>query len=260
MAAQRKPLWADTPFALISETGVLQRSDIPAEHAAVAIARQMAQAHNAIIRALNSVHNQCTGPKRGSPDAAGLLEYCQIWHDALHSHHEIEERVIFPDIEAVTGKPGLMAANVQQHRKFDDALEDFRLYVFDIPPEQYEGAKLLALVKRLGPILTQHLHDEIPTLLDLYTVDDKKLKDLHARANKAAQAEVELFKNAPLLLGCTDKTFLLDGLDKDFLHIPFFASFLVQNFFSRRHSAAWKFHPCTFSGIPRPLYLPSSVN
>ena len=247
--------WADTPFHLISETGALDRPDIPKDHSAVYIARQMSQIHNGLIRALNSIHNQCIKIKPSTADTGHFLSYCQIFHDYLHSHHTLEERVIFPDIEQLAQKPGMMEANIKQHRDFGEAMETFRSYVFTTKPESYDGVQLQGIVQEFGAKLHKHLREEIPTLLGLWTLDDRKLRELVGRADKAAEADIDPFRMGPMVLGCIDKTFKVDGVNSDFPSTPFFLGFAVQHVFSRRHAGAWKFHPCTFARTPRPLYL-----
>jgi hemerythrin-like domain-containing protein len=249
--------WADKPFALISETGALRDPDIPAGHPAIHFAQTMAQIHNAIIRALNSIYNQCTAVKSGSKDAVDFLKYCQFFHGALHHHHDVEEETFFPDIEKLAGKPGMMEANVEQHKEFEEGLENFRFYVCETSPENYDGQRLKDIIDSFGKILEKHLHDEIPTLLSLHHLDAKKMKQVWARAEKAAQANNDLFKDAPITFGCVDRTFKVDGLPANFPPVPFFIPYLVHYVFSGRHAGAWRFNPCTFFKAPRPLQLAS---
>ncbi len=240
---------------LISETGARRNPDVPAGHPAIRFARQMAQIHNGTIRALNSIYNQCTALKLDTQDAADFLSYCQMFHETLLHHHEVEEETLFPDIEELAGKPGMMEANVQQHREFEDGLESFRFYVFDTGPKNYNGQKLKDIIDSSGKIVEQHLHDEIPTLLSLHHLDAKKMKQVWARAEKAAQTDVDPYKSGLVTPGCIDKTFEVDNIPADFPPAPFFVPYMVHYTFSGRHAGAWRFNPCTFFKAPRPLQL-----
>ncbi|KAK3181491.1 hypothetical protein K4F52_007201 [Lecanicillium sp. MT-2017a] len=167
--------WADAPLALISETGINSRKDIPAKHPAVMMAQQMALAHNSILRSLNASMNQCQAIKAGSTAAADFLVYNQFIYEVLKQHHDIEEEYLFGALETLMGVPGGMDQNLQEHKDFEAGLENFRKYVFNTSAQQYDGNKLRSLLDSFGKIVEKHLHNEIPTLLDLHRYDAKKL-------------------------------------------------------------------------------------
>jgi hemerythrin-like domain-containing protein len=75
----------------------------------------MALGHNVIIRGLNSIYRQapCIEPE----EHADFIAYAKCWHEVLYAHHKMEEDTLFPQIEAKTGEIGIMAANVEQHRR-----------------------------------------------------------------------------------------------------------------------------------------------
>jgi hemerythrin-like domain-containing protein len=245
--------WADKPFALISETGSRNNPEIPSDHPSVFFAQQMAQIHNMIIRALNSIYNQCLAVKGGTQDASDFLKYCQIFYKILEHHHHVEEETFFPDIEALAGKPGIMEANVEQHKDFGAGLADFKTYAFETSRDTYDGQKLKDIIDSFGKIVERHLHDEIPTLLSLHYLDAKKMKEIWAKTEKAAHAGVDPYKGGPMAMGCIDKTFKVDGIPANFPPAPFFVPYLIHYVFSSRHAGAWRFNPCTSFKTPRPL-------
>ncbi len=167
--------WADAPLTLISETGITTRKDIPANHPAIMMAQQMALAHNSILRSLNASMNQCQAVKAGTTAAADFLVYNQCIYEVLKQHHDIEEEYLFGALESLMGVPGSMDQNLQEHKDFEAGLDKFRQYVFDTPAEKYDGSKLHSLLGGFGKIVEKHLHNEIPTLLDLHQYDAKKL-------------------------------------------------------------------------------------
>jgi len=135
----------------------------------------MSLAHNMYIRILNSIYLQAANVKEPT-DAADFLFYCQVFAEGIHGHHQAEEEHFFPQIEEYTGQKGLMAANVAQHDAFEPGLLKFEEYVKETKPEDFDGKKLLAIIDDFGAILTQHLADEIDTLLALDKYGGDKLK------------------------------------------------------------------------------------
>lgn len=135
-----------SPFALISETGVKARKDIPAGHPCVFWAQQMALIHNSILRALNASYNQCLGVQTGTQEAADFLVFNQCLFEFLEEHHTVEEEVFFPDIEKAAGIKGLMDANVEQHHAFEAGLTAFKEYVFGTSKDEYDGEKLREII------------------------------------------------------------------------------------------------------------------
>jgi hemerythrin-like domain-containing protein len=192
--------WADQPFALISETGIRARTDIPAGHAAVNYAHKMALLHNMIIRGLNALYNQCLGVQTDTTDAHDFLVFGQVFYETLHGHHQLEEILFFPELEKITGEKGLMDGNVQQHKDFEESLEQFREYVFKTNADAYDGMELKAILDNLGPILEKHLHEEIKTLLDLAVYDSQKLQDLWGRCEKTAHESHDKYRYDTLII------------------------------------------------------------
>jgi hemerythrin-like domain-containing protein len=170
--------WADAPFALIPSPGRgenLQKLDD-----AVFIARDMANAHNGMLRALNSIYQQCMHVKEPK-DVKDLLLYATFWCDWIHEHHTGEETFLFPQIEEITGVKGLMEVNVAQHHAFMEGLEAFHKYAKETKVEEYDGLKLKLLIDRFGGKLTKHLTEEIGTLLSLKTYDGPALKKAYLK-------------------------------------------------------------------------------
>ncbi len=73
-----------------------------------------------------------------------------------------------------------MDHNVDQHHLFETPMNDMIKWCEDVKAarKEYDAKHLQTLIDAFGPILTQHLHDEIPTLLKLEKVDSKKARDL----------------------------------------------------------------------------------
>jgi hypothetical protein len=106
----------------------------------------------------------------------------------LHIHHTGEEEDFFPHVEELSGEKGIMEVNVQQHHAFHDGLEKFIEYVKSCADgtEQYDGKKVVEHIDAFGKSLTQHLSDEIPTILGL-----KKYGEKLSSLPQLMQAEAE---------------------------------------------------------------------
>jgi len=246
--------WADQPFALIKETGYLSRQDIPdRQHPAIMIAQQMALTHNVILRGLNASFNQCLSVSPKTKEAQDFLLFNQCLFEILHAHHIVEEERMFVAIEKFTGVPGIMDKNLQEHKDFQEGLEKYRQYIFETNSADYDGQKLQALLEGFGKTVELHLHNEIPTLLDLKDYDAAQLKALGSAIAKQFRTGNDFYSHVPLFLGCADRSFVLDGQVRPFPPAPFFVPYLIKFVFEPRHSGAWRFNPCDSFSRPRPL-------
>ncbi len=126
----------------------------------------MINAHNFLIRGINSIYLQCINVERSPADVPAFVNYAASWSRVLHSHHSSEEDWIFPDIEEITGEKGIMDVNIQQHQAFEKGIEAFTTYLNSVKEgkEKYEGAKLRAIIDSFMPQLHEHLVAEIANL------------------------------------------------------------------------------------------------
>jgi hemerythrin-like domain-containing protein len=133
----------------------------------------MALVHNLMARGLNSIYLQA--PYVQPKDERSFLRYIRHWHNLLEVHHTGEEEGFFDDVEEMAGEKGIMAANVNQHHLFHDAEREFIAYVDAClaKTQTYDGKKVVKMIDAFGPVLVQHLADEIPTLLGLKKYGEK---------------------------------------------------------------------------------------
>lgn len=176
--------WADQPFALVTETGVLSRKDVPPDHPAVYMAQQMAHSHNVIVRGLNASVNQCLGVQPGTTEAGDFLVFNQCLIEILQQHHDVEETYMFGAIEGLTKVDGIMDQNLQEHKDFHDGLDRFRKYIFETTAADYDGQTFKTLLEAFGKALEKHLHNEIPTLINLKDYDASAVQKISKEAGK----------------------------------------------------------------------------
>ena len=141
----------------------------------------MAIVHNMLIRGLNSIYLQA--PHVLPADALPFLKYSLIWYAQLNVHHLGEEADFFPYIESITGQESLMGKNVEQHHAFQVGVEGFKSYVDDClaGKQKFDGNKMVKIIDGFGETLTQHLGDEIPTLLELRKFGLEKMGGLEKK-------------------------------------------------------------------------------
>lgn len=127
----------------------------------------MCTIHNLIVRGLNSVYLQA--PHITPADEKDFTEYMKLWCTLVSTHHHEEEEHFFPWVEELTGEKGLMAGNLEQHKAFHGGLEKFIEYIDEIQSgkAKYDGKKVVQIIDSFGQVLTEHLGDEIPTLMGL---------------------------------------------------------------------------------------------
>src|ERR1700761_5248014 len=138
------------------------------------MALEMVRAHNSFIVGFNAIVLQ--GPNVKDPkDKDDFMYFCYALVDAIHHHHSIEESTLFPQIEKIANKPGLMEKNVAQHESFHKGLDEFKNYVTKTKGADVEWNKLKKIVDSFVPQLMMHLNDEIIALRSLREYDSKEL-------------------------------------------------------------------------------------
>ena len=149
----------------------------------------MALAHNGILRGLNSIYLQAVNiPHQDLGVVRDFLTYCQCWCESMHHHHDAEETIFFPSIEAITGVQGIMERNIEQHRAFTPGFDRFQEYTRTCQPKEYDGQKLKILVEDFADPLTRHLYEEIETLRALDTYGSTKIRQAYQRFEKSLMA------------------------------------------------------------------------
>lgn len=126
----------------------------------------MALAHGLIVRNLNAVYLQAEGVSNPQ-DTKDFLLFSQLVIEEIHLHHSFEEQYLFPWIAEYTGEQGIMEVNVAQHHAFEKGLKNFKGYINNSTPATYDGKEMKRLLDEFGPVLSEHLTDEIGTLLGL---------------------------------------------------------------------------------------------
>jgi hemerythrin-like domain-containing protein len=145
------------------------------------VATEMTNIHNALLRGLNAIYLQCPQVTELS-DTADFMLYVKAWGDLVHHHHNLEETILFPEIENLAKKAGkaqaVMATNLDQHHKFEAGLLHTIKYAGDVLDGrvEYNSTELKGLIDGFASELTQHLHDEIETLTGLEDLDGFEVK------------------------------------------------------------------------------------
>lgn len=199
MATPTRQAWHGKPFSLITATPYLRYfSALPAGQDAVRVARLMALTHNTVFRALNSVYVQADAvDPLNIRDVVSFTSFATFAIDFLENHHQCEELVFFPMLEAQAGVPGLMGNNVEQHRAFDLPLGALRNYLDSARRGRtaLDAASLRDRIDALAPALECHLHDEIPSILAAGTrMSDEAMSACYKALHDEAEGTTDIFK------------------------------------------------------------------
>jgi hemerythrin-like domain-containing protein len=214
----------------------------------------MALVHNCIIRAFNGIYHQA--PHVQPSDYKSFVAYCLACFEGLEAHHKGEEQHFFPDIEAATGKKGIMEVNVHQHEAFHDGLHAWGAWLNhlnDTDPSKFSATKCIELMDSFARPLSQHLADEIPTLLSLSVFGDSlDAKGLMQKEADTVMKALSVTKQMPAFLLNHDVTY--EGGIHNFPPLPAPAKFLLMQVCARWKGDWWKFATCGYDGRPRGLY------
>lgn len=141
------------------------------------LASEMCLVHNVLLRGLNAIYNQARNvAARGTAkDKSDFANFAYGWAAMLEEHHEAEETLVFPGINELTGVPGLMDGNVDEHKAFHDGLSAYTAYLDKVRSgkEELDGDKLVSIIDSFAAVLRDHLENEIDTLLGLEKYEDK---------------------------------------------------------------------------------------
>ncbi|PGH04014.1 hypothetical protein AJ80_08598 [Polytolypa hystricis UAMH7299] len=240
--------WADRPFELVPSPKFKGFTDD--RHWT---ANEMAVSHNIYIRGINAIYLQAEHVSEPQ-DIRDFILFCRIWIEILDHHHQVEEKIFFPMMEELTGVKGLMAPNVEQHHAFHDGLAAFTEYISSATPETYDGKALKKHVDSFAAALVQHLHDEIPTLMELHEHDrDGSIsKKAYIAFENELVSQSGKTRHRPFILGLRDVSFE-EGANASWPPgVPFFIPYALSALFSKT-SGVWRFLPSDFHGRKRPL-------
>lgn len=259
-------VYADHPFpVLATPSGKLPEGTKP--DIFHDLASEMTHVHNIMFRGLNSIYLQA--PHISPEDTDSFCNYMELWYEWLHAHHEGEEAILFPGIERLSGEAGIMEANVEQHRAFAEGLDAFGKHCKALVAgtEKFDGKRVIELIDSFGPTLTEHLTEEIDTLLGLKRFGEEKMKDV---LKIAAEEAGTVMRGIGLTTGLP---FAIVNLDRHFENDSWLTVFppqpgqtmlaIVRNTTFYYHRDWWKFGSCDRLGNLKPLYavadLPKSA-
>ncbi|KAF4958739.1 hypothetical protein FSARC_10930 [Fusarium sarcochroum] len=261
MSKSSQPTSLEGPYKLISSVkhgATKQNHGTPVSR----MAAEMSLVHNCLIRGINAIYLQSPNiAARGTKkDKLDFANFALRWGDMIHEHHEVEETELFPEVNEICGVPGLMDANVNEHKLFHSGLESYREYLLKVTKEneEFDGVKLQGIVDSFMPVLTEHLENEIDTLLGLEKYSDKTdwEKWLKAKTDGIVKKSMgdPTFRTDvfPLTMVLHDKSFE-GGVWHDFPPIPWIVHLVLRWLFMNTRKDWWRFAPSDFSSMPKEL-------
>ncbi|KAH6996478.1 hypothetical protein BKA56DRAFT_666700 [Ilyonectria sp. MPI-CAGE-AT-0026] len=254
-------VWVDAPFKLIpsAKAGAEVGKEV---EGAKNLASEMTIVHNAILRGINAVYNQArnVSAKGTAKDKLDFANFAYGWAMMLQEHHDVEEEKVFPRINEVTGVPGLMDANVDEHKAFHDGFLVYIEYLDKVraKKEEFDGERLVSIIDSFAPVLRDHLEHEIDSLLALDKYSDKCdwgkwfkqiVDEIVTTAMKRSEYRTDIF---PLAVILHDKTFD-GGVWQKFPPIPWLFAVLLRWMFMYKRKDWWRFSGCDFTSHPQEL-------
>lgn len=67
----------------------------------------------------------------------------------------------------------------------------------------------------------------------------------------ASEYQLILLRVAPLVFGCQDRFFELDGVKTSYPNVGLYAHVVVSMYYARQHQNLWRFNPSSIYGFPR---------
>jgi hemerythrin-like domain-containing protein len=228
------------------------------EGSATAIATEMSNIHNLIIRSLNCILLQAPNLTEEN-DQKDMVTFAYALCLMIHEHHETEETLYFPLIEQAAGISDIMSRNVVQHEAFTPGLHLFETYVRQLRNgvATWDSARFMSLVESFAPTLTTHLADEINTLLDLeqYNLNWAPImKSVQENVLANIDAQVKTF-GVPLFIQNLDVTYE-EGVHVehgDWPPMPWVALTIFRWIYIPKQKSAWRFASCDPYGRPKEL-------
>lgn len=125
----------------------------------------MCLTNNVLIRHLNCIYLQAPKVKLDK-DIADFTTFMHAWCVILGRHHHTEETLFFPWLEEYIGIENYMEKNIEQHHAFAPGLKELEDYTAarKTGKEMFDGAHVRKIINDFGPILAQHLRDEVESL------------------------------------------------------------------------------------------------
>ncbi|KAI4595288.1 hypothetical protein KJ359_006962 [Pestalotiopsis sp. 9143b] len=245
--------WFESPFPLVP-TPFAALKEGEKEDVFIKTATEMTLAHNLLIRGLNSIH--CQAPHVKPAEQLAFVGYAQNFVNVLKVHHACEEETFFAEVERMAGEPGIMEKNVEEHHAFHGGLDALDGYLAGVArgAEAYDGGRIVDIIDDFGPALSEHLREEIQTLLELKRFGPERMKglaDALIAEGKANLNKIGLAGGAVYAFLGHDKTWE-NGIWADFPPTPPGLKTVVMRGLYYWHAAWWKFSPCDQNFMPKP--------
>ncbi|KAK9246523.1 hypothetical protein V1506DRAFT_166353 [Lipomyces tetrasporus] len=195
----------------------------------------MRRAHFAFETAFYNTLKILENPPRD--DLRNFLGYCEAWCTTLVHHHDVEEAVMFPYLQAKLD----FAKELEQHEKLHEALDAFlgQIMLAQKNPSLFDPAEMIQILKSAENNLVTHLHQEIedlaPERLKVYT--SQEIRDLSARVAKYAMQHANLALGLPFVRSHTPPEY------KSWPPLPWAIETLCLPLLAMWHGGYWKYSP-----------------
>ncbi|TVY54356.1 hypothetical protein LCER1_G004237 [Lachnellula cervina] len=248
--------WAGSPFTLIETPRQKHGITDPSKaHGAVNAGTEMCLIHNVLIRHLNCIYLQAPKVKLDK-DIVDFTTFMHAWCVILGRHHHTEETLFFPWLEEYIGIENYMEKNIEQHHAFAPGLKELEDYTAarKTGKEMFDGAHVRKIINDFGPILAQHLRDEVESLEAMEKFGDmidcvgwgKRVSDY---AVKHGDTDLAI----PMFVTNIDYSFKAPIHESAWPPWPWFVVVLFRWVYIPKRKGACRFSSCDSYGMPKEL-------
>jgi len=249
--------WADGPMRLIMTPQFeTKKTDIFTTGAT-----HMCLLHNAIIRGFNSIYLQAPHVQDG--DKAAFVGYAQTWLRFVLTHHDDEERNLFPKVEEVLGDKDIWGETHEEHESFIPGLEEMGTYLSTLPsPTALSPTELIRIMDSFRAPFEHHFHHEITTIAALSSHPNAPVEGTPSATaasaifktwGKATVTKAGVSDVVPFFLLNLDRT-AEGGMWADWPPMPAPVRWGLVNVAGAWYGRRWRFASCDAGGMPRELY------
>ncbi|KAK9369048.1 hypothetical protein V1509DRAFT_620966 [Lipomyces kononenkoae] len=201
----------------------------------------MARVHDVVETGLHNILKLLSIPP--TDDLGNFLGYCDAWVTILIHHHETEEHMMFPFLNAKLD----FSKEEEQHKQIFDQIEKFAISVRAAREDnsKFDAALLLQVLTVVKDLLLPHLHEEVEHLGASHlrgVFSESEVKDMVQDCHKYAMEHEDFYVSLPFIASHTSPEY------KSWPPLPWMVAKMVLPWWiARKHSGWWKYAPYSMS-------------
>lgn len=166
----------------------------------------MVNVHQAFKLGLDNISKQLVSPPQSEKELRNFIGYCLAWCKSINSHHDSEEKIVFPLLNTKLD----FSREAEQHQVIHAKLDTVDAYLSAAlasrsPGNEFSAPKLKQMLDELRGPLVAHLDEEVADILPgkLEVFSDQELIDMDKALEKYVKANDDPFLVLPFMMGHT---------------------------------------------------------